>query len=188
MLLICVTHAEARNTKAEGFPESFRALTERGRGHVKQAAVRFLSILPTVMPNSSSENIAIGKIVSSPLARCVETAIVFADVIRARTRTSEIYVSDHLKEKETKEERLAGADLESAAKEHLSDIILLATHGDLAGALPPSAKLASPHDQGWFKGGPAWTLIEYKKDDDWKNARVLYCEILSDGGWNILIK
>jgi broad specificity phosphatase PhoE len=96
VFLICVTHAQARNVEPQ---ESFRALTEEGRADVEQAAARFLSILPDVIPDLESGRITIDLIVSSPLARCIETVIIFTDVIRRLTRTSDISVSDKLREK-----------------------------------------------------------------------------------------
>ncbi|HUF85874.1 MAG TPA: phosphoglycerate mutase family protein [Thermohalobaculum sp.] len=175
MFLICITHGDARTVEPR---EAFRALTEQGRADVEKAGARFLSILPGLAPELDDGRITIDWIVSSPHARCIETVVLFADVIRRLTRTSEISVNSLLNEK--KGGRLQGADLQTVAQERRGECFLLSTHGDLAGALPPSARLASPHDQGWFKGRPAYALIDYDRDTVWDDARVMKCEVL---GW-----
>src|SRR4051812_19836547 len=70
MLFICVTHAEARNTKTEGIPDSVRALTDNGRGQVKQLATFFKSSLSEIAPELCNKEILVDKIVSSPFTRC----------------------------------------------------------------------------------------------------------------------
>lgn len=95
MLLICITHASARSVEPRYI---LRSLTEAGRDEVKQAAAEFRKAIPKISPALDKKNLLIGKIVTSPMARCVETILLFADELKDLTKTSEILVSAQLKE------------------------------------------------------------------------------------------
>src|SRR5829696_2748572 len=91
---------------------------------------------------------AIGEIISSPLARCVETALRFSDAMKDLTETSEIRVRDRLREQRAGQ--LSAGDLVSLLDDTTSAAALICTHGDLAGALPMSATLKRGYStDGW---------------------------------------
>lgn len=180
MILVFVTHGEAQPTDSRW---RFRALTEHGRGEVARAAQRFLSIAEEVAPELTSKRIALDCILSSPLARCIETAVCFASAIRDLTDTPELCLTNVLREK--RDGQLASADLQSLLEDLPFDATLLSTHGDLAGALPVSAKIASEYiDNGWFKDRPAIVVARYDRRGRWSESEVTFCEVLNkDGQW-----
>ena len=73
MIINCITHAAARDKKKH----PFRGLTEQGWREVNGAAEQFRKLIDEETP-------AIETIISSPKARCVETAILFAKAISVR--------------------------------------------------------------------------------------------------------
>lgn len=183
MWLICITHASARDVAPRHI---FRGLSEAGRDEVKTAVVEFQKTLPAVAPALGSEALAIGKIVTSPMARCLETVLLFADELRAFTKTSEIHVSEQLKER--RGEQLRPDDLVAVVENERASVILLGTHGDLAGALPLSATLASDaSDKGFFTSRPVVVVINYEPGTSWESARVLYCQGYKSQTWRNLL-
>ncbi len=73
MLAILLTHADAQRVEST----RFRALSDQDRAQVDETAARFRTIIADPDLNLSSDQLAIGEIISSPLARCVETALRF---------------------------------------------------------------------------------------------------------------
>jgi hypothetical protein len=73
------------------------------------------------------------------MARCIETVMLFADELRDLTKTSEISVNDHLKEK--RGEQLKPGNLVAALEGVKEGVILIGAHGNLAGVLPLSTRL-----------------------------------------------
>jgi phosphohistidine phosphatase SixA len=185
MLLIIITHAEARSVEPR---HSYRGLTENGREQVKRAAAEFYKMLPTIAPTLDGTTQAIGKIVSSPLARCLETVLLFADELQPLTKTSEVYISDQLKEK--RGEQLKPDDLVAVAAGARDEVILIGTHGDLAGALPLSTRLiddAYAKDKSFFNLRPVVVVVDYEPGTPWESARVLYCHGYKDSPWKDLL-
>lgn len=102
----------------------------------------------TLSDQGASKQFAIAEIISSPMARCVETALRFSDAVKDITATSEVRVRDRLKEQRAGQ--LSAGDLVSVLDETISQAVLICTHGDLAGALPINATLdAKYNDKGW---------------------------------------
>lgn len=182
MLLILITHADARRVTP---PYIFRALTEEGRDQVVSASGRLRDLLPQIAPGFGEKTGAIGKIVSSPQARCVETVLLLADRIRDLTSDSEIHVSDRLKETD---DGLRAVDLVSVITEFPAEAALICTHGDLAGALPANITLHPDHRDGWFASRPALVVIDYEQAEGWDGASVLACEVLKDSRWETALE
>ena len=70
MFITCITHAEARDKQ-----DVFRGLTEVGWWQVDSAAQRFRAL------TTFHELPHIGAIISSPKARCLETAVLLAKAL-----------------------------------------------------------------------------------------------------------
>jgi len=192
MFVILLTHADARMVEPR---YAMRGLTEDGRKDVKRAAWRFRELVPEIDPALHEKSLVIGKIVSSPLARCLETVIVFAKELSDFTKTSEIWVSERLREK--RGEQLTADDLAAVVDEGEVAVMLLGTHGDLAGALPCSAPLDRDKEnsegknliQGaWFGPRPVLVLVEHEPGVPWDSAQVLCCEYFNGSTWESLLE
>ncbi len=171
MLVILITHADAQQVE----PARFRALSDQGRAQVDEVSIRFRTILANLKPDLTPGQFAIGEILSSPLARCVETALRFATAINDLTATSEIRVRDRLREQSAGQ--LTAGDLVSVLEDTRSQAALICTHGDLAGALPLKTNLSpASSEKGWFKVRPVLVLVEYQRGSEWEDANVLCCE------------
>jgi phosphohistidine phosphatase SixA len=170
MLAIVLTHAEAQSVQKP----CFRTLSDQGRIQVDAVAAQFRAIAATLAPELLSKRFAIAEIISSPMARCVETALRFSDAIKDITATSDVRVRDRLKERRAGQ--LSAGDLVSVLDETISQAVLICTHGDLAGALPANATLDSKYNNGgWFTIRPVLVVIEYERGSKWDDKKVLYC-------------
>jgi phosphohistidine phosphatase SixA len=177
MFAIFLTHAEARSVKSP----LFRSLTEPGRVQIAQMASHFLDVVGQLIPSIASGELAVGEILTSPSARCVESALLFADGIRDLTSTSEIRIRDRLREQ--REGQLSAGDVVSVLQDTVSPVVLMCTHGDLAGALPASATIQSEfNNKGWFKDvRPVLAVVEYERGAKWNEAKVLLCTSVVGG-------
>lgn len=172
MFVTCITHADARDKK-----HIFRGLTENGWREVESAARRFRVLHEEVVPS-------IGTIVSSPKARCLETAVLFAKALSdfELLNASEIQVDDRLKAGS-----IAGDELPELVGSVKTEHLLVSGHADLAKALPAGFNLApGSAKDGWFSTRPVLFTIEYEVGRPWHKARVLYCEGYSDKLWHNL--
>jgi hypothetical protein len=184
MFAIFLTHAEARSVKRP----LFRSLTEPGRAQIDQRASRFLEVVGQLSPGIASGELTVGEILTSPSARCVESALLFADRIRDLTSTSEIRVRDRLREQ--REGQLSAGDIVSVLEDTVSPVVLMCTHGDLAGALPASATIQPEfNDKGWFRDDvrPVLAVVEYERGSKWNEAKVLLCTSVVRGNWSSLL-
>lgn len=173
MLITCITHADARDKKK--YP--FRGLTGQGWQEVNSAAEQFRELM-------DEETLVIETIVSSPKARCVETAILFAKAVSEFTATSEIQLDANLKAGS-----IRGKELFNLAKGIQVQHLLVSGHADLARTLPPQDKLVSEATKdGWFTTRPVLFQIEYGAGNSWDKARVVYCLGLVDGEWLNLLQ
>ncbi len=171
MHMICVSHAEARVVDP---PFIFRALTEQGRREMRAAAAGVRERLEEVVPALAAGEAGIGRIVSSPLARCVESLLVFADELQDLTKTSEIECDVRLRERRGC--RLLPDELVSVVNAKPVSVALLGTHGDLAGALPRRTGLREEAaHEGWFAKRPVVAVLEYEPHTPWDSARVTFC-------------
>jgi phosphohistidine phosphatase SixA len=183
MIAILITHAEAQRVEST----RFRALSDQGRAQVDEMTTRFRTILANLKTSLTPGQITIGEILSSPLARCVETALRFATAINDLTTTSEIRVRDRLREQRAG--RLSADDLVSVLDDTRSQAALICAHGDLAGALPGKANLSPEYSkEGWFQVRPVLVLVEYDRGSDWDNANVLCCESPANNWETLLAK
>jgi len=170
VLAVVVTHADAESPDES----PLRALSDQGRTEVDETAARFRTIIADLAPHLSSDRFAIGEIISSPLVRCVETALRFSDAIKDLTKTSEMRLDDRLRAGNLSADRLV-----SVLDGTKSPAVLLCTHADLAGTLPANATLKPGYSDadGWFQRmRPVLVVIEYERHSEWDNANVLCCE------------
>lgn len=152
MLVPCITHADARDKKKH----TFRGLTEQGWKEVNSAAERFRRLIEEEAP-------LIETIVSSPKARCLESAILFAKAISEfrLMATSEIQVNSSLKAGS-----ISGDELAKLANGIRTQHLLVSAHADLAQALPAHVELASGSVKDcWFTTRPVQFTIDYKYVD-----------------------
>mgnify|MGYP000172442424 CR=1 FL=1 len=173
MLITCITHADARDKKTH----PFRGLTEQGWREVERAAERFRALIDNETPK-------IEVVVSSPKARCVETAVLFAKAVSNLTTTSEIQLDAGLKAGS-----IGGNELFDLANSIQGRHILVSAHADLARALPVQAKMIpEAAKDGWFTTRPVLILVKYDAGQSWKSAQVLACEGLLDEEWRNLLQ
>jgi phosphohistidine phosphatase SixA len=172
MYITCITHAEAR-----GKEHAFRGLTEAGWREVESAAQRFRALHEEEVPRISA-------IVSSPKARCLETAVLFAKALSdfALLDTSEVQVDARLKAGS-----ISGNELPELASSIETRHLLVSGHADLAKALPARFELAAGAARdGWFTTRPVLFTVEYEVGRPWDEAPVCYCEGLIDQRWHSL--
>lgn len=171
MKITCITHATARDKKY-----TFRGLTDVGWQEVDSAADRFLSVM-------AADTQKIGAIISSPKARCVETAVLFAKAVSSWVATSEIELNSGLKAGS-----ITGSELIDLANENRGQHLLVSAHADIVQALPPhAALLPKAASGGWFAIRPVIFQIDYEVGKAWDTARIIYCDGLVDGMWQKLL-
>lgn len=183
MIAIFLTHADARSVPWK----TFRALTESGRDQIHETAKRFRDIADHIIPDWISGDLTVGEVLTSPAARCIESALLFADLIRDRVSTTEIRIRDRLREK--REGQLSAGYLVSILDDTTSPVVLVCTHGDLAGALPTDVMIkAKYNDKGWFnKARPALAVVQYEREAKWTDAKLLMCAAIVEGKWSSLV-
>ncbi|MFD3003008.1 hypothetical protein ACFS7Z_21770 [Pontibacter toksunensis] len=182
MIVIILTHADAENVE----PGQFRGLSHKGGVQVDEAASRFHSIVGKLVPELNSKQILISQILSSPMARCIETVLRFSNGVRGFTATSEIRIAHRLREQ--RYGQLSAGDIVSVLDDTSSEVVLLCTHGDLAGALPVNAEFKPEVvKDGWFKSRPVLTIMEYDPKTKWEYAKILGCEA-KENNWETLLQ
>ena len=173
MLITCITHADARNKKKH----PFRGLTKQGWREVESIAERFRELIDDETPK-------IEVVVSSPKARCVETALLFAKAVSKLTTTSEIQLSAGLKAGS-----IDGHELFDLANSIQGQHFLVSAHADFVRALPAHATMISgAAKDGWFTTRPVLILVKYDAGESWNSAQVLACEGLLHEEWRNLIQ
>jgi phosphohistidine phosphatase SixA len=173
MLITCITHAGARGKK-----HPFRGLTEQGQAEAASAAGRVRELAGDEVPQ-------IGAIVSSPKARCLETAVLFAKKASdfGLLAVSEVQVDAGLKAGS-----ITGDELSLLANSSATRHLLVSGHADLARALPAPTELTpAAVKDGWFTTRPVLFTIDYEAGQPWSQARILYCEGYIDQEWRSLI-
>lgn len=179
MLMTCITHADARDKKK--YP--FRGLTEQGQREAAEAAERFRELAGILERERGEPVPGIEAVVSSPKARCLETALLFVKKLSDLSETSEILVDPGLKAGE-----INGDELPELASSFPVGHLVVSGHADLARALAPPARLAlDATNDGWFTTRPVLCLIEFEPGSSWEGARVWACEGLVDGRWQNLL-
>lgn len=173
MLITCITHADARDKNK--YP--FRGLTEQGWQEVDSAAGQYRRLVDEETP-------VIETVVSSPKARCVETAILFAKAVSEFAATSEIQLDANLKAGSIRDEELFNL-AQYLDVQHM----LVSGHADLARTLPTKVELVSKATKdGWFITRPVLFQIDFETGTSWDDARVLNCSGLVDREWlNLLL-
>jgi phosphohistidine phosphatase SixA len=171
--MTCITHADARDKKAH----PFRGLTSTGWREVESAAERFRAFIDEETPK-------IELVVSSPKARCVETAILLAKALSDLCATSEIQLDAGLKAGS-----ISGNELFDLANRVQCQHVLISAHADLIRTLPAGTGLipAAAHN-GWFTTRPVLILVKYDPGEPWAGAQVLACVGLSDDKWGNLLQ
>lgn len=173
MLITCITHAGAR-----GKERPFRGLTERGQAEAASAAGRFRELAGDEVPR-------VGVIVSSPKARCLETAVLFA---KAASDFGLVAVSEVQVDAGLKAGSITGAELSLLANSFATRHLLVSGHADLAKALPVRTELTpTAVKDGWFTTRPVLFTIDYEAGKLWGAARLLTCEGYIEQAWRSLI-
>lgn len=181
MFVTCITHADAR-----GKSQAFRGLTEQGWREVESAAERFRELMEELGTNQDEAMPRVKAVVSSPKARCLETAVLLAKAISdfKLIDTSEVQVEANLKAGS-----ITGQELAELANSLRTPHLLVSAHADLAKALPAPDILASEATRdGWFTTRPVLFTIDYEVGEAWDEARVLYCEGYIDEAWQDLVR
>lgn len=176
MLISVITHAAAR-----GKQHPFRGLTKEGRNEARNAAGRFMELLEDLPANQGIEAPAIDLIISSPKARCLATALLFAKRLSdlGLVATSEIGTEPALKAGS-----IAGQELAELALAASGRHMLVSGHADLAKALPAVIELAPEVSKdGWFTTRPVLFTIDHEPGEPWQDAQLFFCEGLVDGKW-----
>jgi broad specificity phosphatase PhoE len=123
-------------------------------------------------------------VVSSPKARCVETALLFAKAISDLTTTSEIQLDAGIKAGS-----IDGHQLFDLANSIQGQHFLVSAHADFVRALPKQAKMIPEATKGgWFTTRPVLTLVKYEAGESWNAAQVLACEGLWYEEWRNLLQ
>ena len=190
MLILAVTHPDSISRNP-------RSLSEGGRQQAVYAARRFRELL--------GKRILLATVVSSPAARCLETAIIVAREFGETTREDGLYggriqVLGDLAEKSGGPNgpdilrsilETVAADLDRlGGNRPLPDeaAVLLASHGDLANMLCASTLSGSAQPVrfvneltagGWFEVRPVLSAFDYQQG----KVIMKFCEALRGGVW-----
>jgi phosphohistidine phosphatase SixA len=182
MLISCITHANARSKKNH----VFLGLTEQGWGEVDSAAKQFNALIAGQGNVQGEYMPRVDAIISSPKARCLETAVLFAKAISdyGLVTTSEAQTNAALKAGS-----IGGDELVELANSTRMRHLLVAAHADLAKTLPSRVELVpSAVKDGWFTTRPVLFSIDHEAGEPWDQARVLFCEGYIDDEWRNLIQ
>jgi Histidine phosphatase superfamily (branch 1) len=174
-MVVAVTHPDVTSRNP-------RSLSEGGRQQALLAARRIRELL--------GKRTSLAAVVSSPRARCLETAIVVARELGETTREDgtyqgHIHVVEELDESETGPRVRADLDavLSPFAKEDSGQnkAVLISTHGDLANMLGGTCEFIDGMvSEGWFEARPVIAGFEYVSG---QVARVSFCEVFRGGSW-----
>lgn len=175
MLILAVTHPDTISRNP-------RSLSEGGRQQGLLAARRLRELI--------GKQVFLGAIVSSPKARCLETAILVAREFGETTKADgtydgRVHVVGELEETPGQVKDISAlnealgpfrqGDFESPDK-----AILLAVHGDLANMLNGSAIFTQEAaSEGWFVRRPVIAGFDYTPG----RVTVRFCEELQRGSW-----
>ncbi len=175
MLILAVTHPDpiSRNP---------RSLSEGGRQQAFQAARRLRELV--------GKRVSLTAVISSPKARCLETAILIAREFGETTRDDGTY-DGHIHVVPELDETHGAANsvrnLNETIRPFLHDSveaadkgILLAVHGDLANMLISSTTFSEEAASGgWFKNRPVIAIFDYAPG----KIMVRHCETIKAGSW-----
>lgn len=173
MLVMAITHPDSA-------ARSPRALSEGGRHQALEAARRLREL--------AGKKVVLGTVLTSPKARCLETAIILARELGETTKDDghydSIVVLDKLKEQS--EPIKPDTFLEVVKRNALAETaVLVAMHGDLASALEPHVQFREDLvSGGWFTIRPVIACFELELDA----IRVVACETYSAGNWVSCVK
>jgi broad specificity phosphatase PhoE len=149
MKVVLVTHA-----KTSGRPPKRLSLT--GRYEVEQVV--------DMIKGKLGERFRVQKAVSSPAARCLETALLCLEEIG----TEDISRVDT-------DRRLARLDkpdtLESVIRDNAQEGLAIFCHADLAGVLPHKEKLLRVKE-GWFEVKPVLVIMDWGPSRTWQDNTV----------------
>ena len=175
MIILAVTHPDTISRNP-------RSLSEGGRQQALQAARRLRELV--------GKQLCLTAVVSSPKARCLETAIVVAREFGETTRDDGTY-NGHIHVTAELDER-SGApnniqNINKAISPFLHDhsksedkTVLLSVHGDLANMLIDSTTFVEEAaSQGSFTVRPVIAVFDYSPD----KIVVRHCEVLKAGSW-----
>ena len=173
MFITCITHTDARDKKKH----PFRGLSKQGWREVELAAERFRELI-----DDGAAKIDV--VVSSPKARCVETAVLFAKEVSDLAATSEIQLNASLKAGS-----IDGQELFDLANNIQAQHLLVSAHADFARTLPEHATMiAEATKNGWFTTRPVLILVEYEPGKPWGAAKIVACEGLFGKKWRSLLQ
>jgi phosphohistidine phosphatase SixA len=180
MLVIALTHATTRG-RDEVHEGQFRALGEAGTKEVAQAVDRIRSVMGDVARGLAEGSDFITSVITSPAARCIDTAVKAADALRQYTKVSDVTISKDLAE--GKGAQLTIDDLRASLRDVEEGVVLMCAHGDLGAALPDRQKWKSLlREDNFFRSRPAIVIFEYDGGSG-DGIDVKLCEMLEGGVW-----
>jgi hypothetical protein len=174
MMVIGITHPDAASRNP-------RALSAGGRHQALLAARRMRDLV--------GDTISLGTVLSSPSARCLETAIIVAREFGETTKEDGIYdgrvdVSSHLeagKIPRTPADLSAALSCVNGNELWHNRAALMAVHADLANMLSESCAFdAKVAFEGWFRIRPVVSVFEYTEG---RAPEVRSCQTLDGGSW-----
>jgi hypothetical protein len=180
MIVIAVTHADATSRNP-------RSLSEGGRQQALLAARRIRELI--------GKRVSLAAVVSSPMARCLETAIVVARELGESTSEDgsfqgRIHVADRLGQTDAgprgPDDLFAVLSAYATGDYGENRAVLLSTHGDLANMLSGACELVEgTASNGWFASRPVIVGFDYASGHV---SRVSFCEVFRAGSWATCIR
>ena len=173
MLITAITHASAREKE-----HNFRGLTEEGQAETARMAERYRTL------TAGQEVPAIEWMLSSPKARCLETAILFAKGLT----DEEISASSVAVDAGLSAGSIEGDELATLAATGEVRHLLVSGHADLVKTVPETAHFRpDATSEGWFQTRPVLFQIEIEPGRPWAEATVRFCESFVEGEWRSLL-
>lgn len=176
MLVVFVTHPDAKDV----LRGHVRALSKKGKETAHKIGTRLLNMLPPLLKEYSIEEV--NCIASSPLTRCVETAVLVADVLSDIANVDEIVVTEEFKVPLSRE--AVSRELRKLSP----GVVIVALHADLPSVLKEGAIQPSELKEGnWLREKGVIAITNYDPDLSIEESTLISCEKYNGTDWESIL-
>jgi len=175
MLVVFVTHPEAKDVSRG----HVRALSKKGKESAHEVGTRLLSMLPLLFKEHGIEEV--NSIASSPSTRCVETAVLVADILSDIANVDEIVVTEEFKVPLSREA------VSGALRKLGSGTAIVALHADLPSVLKKGAIQPSALKDHWLLNRPVIAITNYDPNCSIEEGTLICCEKYNGTDWESIL-
>ncbi len=176
MLVVFVTHPKAKDV----LPDHVRALSKEGKESAHEVGTRLLSMLPPLFKEHGIEEV--NSIASSPLTRCVETAVLVADILSDIANVDEIVVTEEFKVPLSREA------VSGALRKLGPGAAIVALHADLPTVLKKGAIQPSElNKDNFLRDKPVIAITNYDLNRSIEEGTLISCEKYNGTDWESIL-